>query len=133
MFLVYVLGVLPFKRGTDSPDEDKLTVRTMVLSPLPARSLGSRSIWPVRHALMPLPVARVYVVRRPVITRQSRFCSTAFTSLSPSSDQKHLHSTLTEAQMAEFRLPTNVIPRHYNLTIKTDLHALTFDGFASVE
>lgn len=35
--------------------------------------------------------------------------------------------------MAEFRLPTNVKPRHYNLTIKTDLEDLTFEGFASIE
>jgi aminopeptidase 2 len=34
---------------------------------------------------------------------------------------------------AEYRLPTNVCPSHYDLTIQTDLEALTFKGFVIVE
>ncbi|KAF8603360.1 hypothetical protein BDV93DRAFT_523426 [Ceratobasidium sp. AG-I] len=33
----------------------------------------------------------------------------------------------------EYRLPTNVRPSHYDLTIQTDLEALTFKGFVIVE
>ncbi|KZS95403.1 hypothetical protein SISNIDRAFT_438916 [Sistotremastrum niveocremeum HHB9708] len=32
-----------------------------------------------------------------------------------------------------FRLPTNVTPVHYDLTLRTDLKSLTFDGSASIE
>ncbi|CUA72325.1 hypothetical protein RSOLAG22IIIB_00991 [Rhizoctonia solani] len=34
---------------------------------------------------------------------------------------------------AEYRLPTNVRPTHYDLTIQTDLEALTFKGFVIVD
>ncbi|KAG8691051.1 Aminopeptidase 2 mitochondrial [Ceratobasidium sp. 423] len=33
----------------------------------------------------------------------------------------------------EYRLPTNVCPTHYDLTIQTDLEALTFKGFVIVD
>ena len=105
----------------------------MVFSRLPpalagARSLGSRSAWPLCHVLIPQPVARVHATPRPLIMRRSRFCSTSLTSFAPV--QPHLHSP---SEMAEFRLPTNVQPCHYNLTIKTDLEDLTFEGSASIE
>jgi aminopeptidase 2 len=32
-----------------------------------------------------------------------------------------------------FRLPTNVSPTHYDVTIKTDLEELTFGGLAIIE
>ncbi|CAE7223560.1 unnamed protein product [Rhizoctonia solani] len=35
--------------------------------------------------------------------------------------------------MDEYRLPTNVRPTHYDLTIQTDLEALTFKGYISIE
>jgi aminopeptidase 2 len=35
--------------------------------------------------------------------------------------------------MDEYRLPTNVRPTHYDLTIQTDLEALTFKGFETIE
>lgn len=31
--------------------------------------------------------------------------------------------------MAEYRLPTDVKPTHYDVTVRTDLEALKFDGF----
>lgn len=31
------------------------------------------------------------------------------------------------------RLPTNVKPTHYDLTVRTDLENLTFDGFVKIE
>lgn len=33
----------------------------------------------------------------------------------------------------EHRLPTNVKPVHYDLTIRTDLEKLEFDGSVSIE
>ncbi|KXN92312.1 Aminopeptidase 1 [Leucoagaricus sp. SymC.cos] len=33
----------------------------------------------------------------------------------------------------EYRLPTNVKPRHYDITVKTDLEALTFESFVRVD
>lgn len=33
----------------------------------------------------------------------------------------------------EYRLPLNVKPTHYDLTIRTDLEKLTFDGFVKIE
>jgi hypothetical protein len=33
----------------------------------------------------------------------------------------------------EYRLATNVLPTHYDLTIQTDLEALVFKGFVIVE
>lgn len=32
-----------------------------------------------------------------------------------------------------YRLPTNVRPTHYGITIKTDLEDLTFQGFVKVK
>lgn len=39
----------------------------------------------------------------------------------------------TTAPASEFRLPTDVKPVHYDVTIRTDLEKLTFDGFVKVE
>lgn len=33
----------------------------------------------------------------------------------------------------EYRLPTNVKPAHYDVTIKTDLENLSFEGFVRIE
>lgn len=33
----------------------------------------------------------------------------------------------------EYRLPLNVKPTHYDVTIRTDLEKLTFDGFVNIE
>lgn len=33
----------------------------------------------------------------------------------------------------DFRLPTTVRPSHYDVTIRTDLEKLTFDGFVKIE
>lgn len=33
----------------------------------------------------------------------------------------------------EYRLPTNVKPIHYDVTIRTDLVNSTFDGFVKIE
>lgn len=30
---------------------------------------------------------------------------------------------------ADFRLPTDVKPKHYDVTVRTDLEKLTFDGY----
>lgn len=33
----------------------------------------------------------------------------------------------------EYRLPTDLKPTHYDVTIRTDLEKLTFDGFVKVQ
>ncbi|TRM61760.1 peptidase family M1-domain-containing protein [Schizophyllum amplum] len=38
----------------------------------------------------------------------------------------------TAAEQSKFRLPTNVRPTHYDVTIQTDLEKLTFSGFVKI-
>ena len=37
------------------------------------------------------------------------------------------------AEDSKFRLPTNVRPTHYDVTVQTDLEKLTFSGFVKIE
>src|SRR5258708_6749678 len=39
----------------------------------------------------------------------------------------------TREKPADYRLPTNVKPKHYDLTFKTDLEGLKFWGYAIIE
>ncbi|KZT24123.1 leucyl aminopeptidase [Neolentinus lepideus HHB14362 ss-1] len=42
-------------------------------------------------------------------------------------------ATKSAANAEDYRLPTNVKPKHYDVTIRTDLEKLAFDGFVSVD
>ena len=42
-------------------------------------------------------------------------------------------ASLAENPSDHYRLPTEVRPRHYNLTIKTDLEKEKFGGFVKIE
>lgn len=53
---------------------------------------------------------------------QLRHCSSA-----------HMSSLAKPGAPDEYRLPTNVKPVHYNVTIKTDLEDQTFEGFVRIE
>lgn len=44
-----------------------------------------------------------------------------------------MSSTVTTGLADEYRLPLNVKPTHYDVTIRTDLEKLTFDGFVKVK
>ena len=39
----------------------------------------------------------------------------------------------TEEEETKYRLPTNVRPTHYDVTVQTDLEKLTFSGFVKIE
>lgn len=39
----------------------------------------------------------------------------------------------TTKDPSEYRLPTNVKPTHYDVTVRTDLDKLKFDGFVTVQ
>lgn len=41
--------------------------------------------------------------------------------------------TTDSSNPLKYRLPTNVVPKHYNLSIKTDLEALKFEGITSIQ
>lgn len=45
----------------------------------------------------------------------------------------HMASLTTPGTPDEYRLPTNVKPAHYDVTIKTDLENQTFEGFVRIE
>ena len=38
----------------------------------------------------------------------------------------------TEEEETKYRLPTNVRPTHYDVTVQTDLEKLTFRGFVKI-
>ena len=40
---------------------------------------------------------------------------------------------MADDDAGRYRLPTNVRPRHYDLTIRTDLEALKYDGYVTVQ
>jgi hypothetical protein len=40
---------------------------------------------------------------------------------------------ISASEAEQFRLPTDVRPTHYDITIRTDLEKLSFEGFASIE
>jgi hypothetical protein len=48
----------------------------------------------------------------------------------PSSSR--LYSTSTAA-MSQYRLPEDIRPSHYDLTVRTDLESLTFEGVVKIE
>jgi hypothetical protein len=54
----------------------------------------------------------------------SRFCSTL--------PEMSTATTKASGHPDQYRLPTNVKPTHYDLTFKTDLDKLEFDGFVQV-
>ena len=50
-------------------------------------------------------------------------------------DHHHLSMSTTTTQpsyTSQYRLPTNVKPSHYDLTIQTDLDKLTFNGYVKI-
>jgi len=42
-------------------------------------------------------------------------------------------SSPTQETTDEYRLPTNVKPTHYDVTIKTDIENQLFEGFVQIE
>lgn len=90
-------------------------------------------------------------IRVPADQIDSRFPHTAFKPTAPfrrvSSSQRPIalaRHCYTHARMAgrvndppksedQYRLPTNVKPAHYDLTIRTDLKALKFDGYVTTQ
>jgi hypothetical protein len=56
-----------------------------------------------------------------------RHCSTIARMSTP------IVSASSAAAPEDFRLPTDVRPSHYDVTIRTDLEKLTFDGFVKIE
>ena len=64
----------------------------------------------------------------PSILARLRSCSTHSTS--PSSATSTSDMAPTEA---DYRLPTNVKPTHYDLTVRTDITAAKFDGVVTVQ
>lgn len=42
-------------------------------------------------------------------------------------------SLATPGAPDEYRLPTNVKPTHYDITVKTDLETLAFESFVRIE
>jgi len=42
-------------------------------------------------------------------------------------------SSPTQETTDEYRLPTNVKPAHYDVTIKTDIENQLFEGFVQIE
>lgn len=50
-----------------------------------------------------------------------------------SSSRLQMGSLTTPGAPDEYRLPTNVKPIHYDVTIKTDLEDQTFEGFVRIE
>ena len=47
-------------------------------------------------------------------------------------EARNLVTMSTTSDPDQYRLPTNVKPTHYDITIKTDLENLTFDGIVKV-
>lgn len=45
----------------------------------------------------------------------------------------HMGSLVTPTAPDEYRLPTNVKPVHYDVTIKTDLENQSFEGFVCIK
>ena len=45
----------------------------------------------------------------------------------------HMVSSPTQETTDEYRLPTNVKPAHYDVTIKTDIENQLFEGFVQIE
>ena len=50
-----------------------------------------------------------------------------------SSDSNYPSIQSTMGKPTDYRLPTNLAPRHYDLTFKTDLEELKFWGYAIIE
>lgn len=61
------------------------------------------------------------------------YCSaSSFRPILPTPPQVFTMSTATPVE-DPYRLPTNVKPIHYDITIKTDLEDLTFQGFVKIK
>lgn len=62
-----------------------------------------------------------------------RSLNSELTSSLPRPSFRAFSSTVMSIIEDPYRLPTNVKPTHYDITIKTDLEDLTFQGFVKVE
>ena len=72
---------------------------------------------------------KVCVIRS--IPRLSYLCATP--SRSHYCSPAHMVSPPTQKASDEYRLPTNVKPIHYDLTIKTDIENQVFEGFVQIK
>ncbi len=95
-----------------------IAVRRIATSRCSGKSSGTTSLF-----TRPEPI-RVYLRQRGFLPPPS-FCS--FASFEPGNI-----ATMTSTSPDLFRLPTNVKPVHYDVTVRTDLEAQVFQGFVKI-
>jgi len=74
-------------------------------------------------------------IRKPACvykTATFRSCSSLSSTSTTTQFLKQLAMT-APGDAEKYRLPTNVRPTHYDVTVKTDLEALTFQGLVKIE
>lgn len=109
------------------------------LAPVRSRSIQQRRLNPATrlHHTRNGCVIRSQTARgisRQTIPRLSHLCSTyTLRSRSRYCSSAHMDSLTTQRSSDEYRLPTNVKPTHYDITIKTDLQNQVFEGFVRIE
>jgi hypothetical protein len=81
-----------------------------------------------RHGQPPRP-RREFRLSSPASCVPLRTCFTHAGRVSAPFNMEDISATQAE----QFRLPTDVRPTHYDITIRTDLEKLSFEGFASIE
>jgi hypothetical protein len=113
---------------------EPLAIRDRMLAQIASHILKSKPIWPpsITHfrGRNPLPLLshalgspRIFAKNKPVLSRPCSFLHHPSAPVSAAMSSKGDH----------YRLPTDVRPRHYNLTIRTDLEKEKFSGFVKIE